>query len=55
MQGGTRDVVLYAITIDPHQKISMELSKRGWQEKKLSTHPAELPQPYPGARILTES
>ncbi len=26
MQGGTRDVVLYAITIDPHQKISMELS-----------------------------
>ena len=27
MQGGTRDVVLYAITIDPHQKISMELSE----------------------------
>jgi hydrogenase maturation protease len=26
MQGGSRDVVLYAITIDPHQKISMELS-----------------------------
>ena len=26
MQGGTRDVVLYAITIDPHQSISMELS-----------------------------
>ncbi len=29
MQGGSRDVVLYAITIDPHQKISMELSDRG--------------------------
>ena len=29
MQGGTRDVVLYAITIDPHQKISMELSEMG--------------------------
>ena len=29
MQGGSRDVVLYAITIDPHQKISMELSEPG--------------------------
>lgn len=29
MQGGTRDVVLYAITIDPHQKISTELSEAG--------------------------
>ena len=27
MQGGNRDVVLYAITIDPHQTISMELSE----------------------------
>jgi hydrogenase maturation protease len=26
MQGGKRDVTLYAITIDPHQAISMELS-----------------------------
>jgi len=26
MQGGNRDVILYAITIDPHQTISMELS-----------------------------
>ena len=26
MQGGTRDVVLYAITIDPHQPIRMSLS-----------------------------
>jgi hydrogenase maturation protease len=26
MQGGTRDVVLYAITIDPQQPIAMELS-----------------------------
>jgi hydrogenase maturation protease len=29
MQGGSRDVVLYAITIDPHQSISMELSETG--------------------------
>lgn len=27
MQGGARDVILYAITIDPHQSISMELSE----------------------------
>ncbi len=27
MQGGTRDVVLYAITIDPRQPISMDLSE----------------------------
>jgi hydrogenase maturation protease len=27
MQGGNRDVVLYAITIDPRQPISMELSE----------------------------
>jgi len=26
IQGGNRDVILYAITIDPHQSISMELS-----------------------------
>jgi len=26
MQGGNRDVILYAISIDPDQKISMELS-----------------------------
>lgn len=31
MQNGTRDVILYAITIDPHQKISMELSEAGRQ------------------------
>jgi hydrogenase maturation protease len=29
MQGGNRDVVLYAITIDPHQSISMELTPAG--------------------------
>jgi hydrogenase maturation protease len=29
MQGGNRDVVLYAISIDPHQSISMELSETG--------------------------
>jgi len=27
IQGGTREVVLYAIAIDPHQPISMELSQ----------------------------
>lgn len=27
MQGGTRDVILYAITIDPRQPISLELSR----------------------------
>jgi hydrogenase maturation protease len=26
MGGGTRDVILYSITIDPHQRLSMELS-----------------------------
>ena len=26
IQGGSRDVILYAITIDPHQSISMDLS-----------------------------
>ena len=26
MQGGTREVILYAVAIDPHQPISMELS-----------------------------
>lgn len=29
MQTGQRDVILYAITIDPHQPISMELSPAG--------------------------
>jgi hydrogenase maturation protease len=29
MQGGSREVVLYAITIDPHQPISMSLSAEG--------------------------
>jgi hydrogenase maturation protease len=29
MQGGSRDVILYTITIDPHQSISMELSEAG--------------------------
>ena len=29
MQGGRRDVILYAITIDPRQPISMELSDAG--------------------------
>lgn len=29
MQGGDREIVLYAITIDPHQPISMSLSEQG--------------------------
>jgi hydrogenase maturation protease len=29
MQGGSRDVVLYAISIDPHQPISMDMSPTG--------------------------
>jgi hydrogenase maturation protease len=29
MQGQTRDIALYAITIDPHQPISMDLSPQG--------------------------
>jgi len=43
MQGGSREVVLYAITIDPHQTISMELSETG---KKAAEEAA--------ARILAE-
>jgi Ni,Fe-hydrogenase maturation factor len=27
MQGGNRDVILYAITIDPRQPIAMDLSE----------------------------
>lgn len=33
MQGGTRDVTLYAITIDPRQPISMELSEECQQAR----------------------
>lgn len=43
MQGGTRDVILYAITIDPRQSISMELSPAG---KKAATEAVD--------RILAE-
>jgi hydrogenase maturation protease len=43
MQGGDRDVVLYAITIDPHQSISMDLSEAG---KKAAEEAA--------ARVLAE-
>lgn len=43
MQGGTRDVILYAITIDPRQPISMELSPAA---KKAATEAA--------SRILSE-
>ena len=43
MQGGTRDVILYAITIDPRQPISLELSPAG---KRAATEAA--------GRILAE-
>lgn len=43
MQGGNRDVILYAITIDPHQSISMEMSEAG---KRAATEAVE--------RILAE-
>jgi hydrogenase maturation protease len=43
MQGGSRDVTLYAITIDPRQPISMELSPAG---KRAATEAVE--------RILAE-
>ena len=39
MQGGTRDVILYAITIDPRQPISLELSPAG---KKAASQAATL-------------
>ena len=44
MQGGNRDVILYAITIDPHQKISMDLSASGRkaQEEAVARILAEL-------------
>ena len=47
MQGGTRDVVLYAITIDPLQTISMELSEAGQKaaEEAVGRILAELTQP----------
>lgn len=34
MQGGSRDVILYAITIDPRQSISMDLSPQGAKAKE---------------------
>jgi hydrogenase maturation protease len=43
IQGGHRDVILYAITIDPRQPISMELSPAG---KRAATEAVE--------RVLTE-
>jgi len=34
MRGGNREVILYAITIDPHQSISMDLSEKCKQAAK---------------------
>ena len=34
MRGGNREVILYAITIDPHQTISMDLSEKCKQAAK---------------------
>ena len=49
MQGGARDVVLYAITIDPRQKISMELSEpcKKAAEEVVARLLAELSSPIP--------
>jgi hydrogenase maturation protease len=38
MQGGDRDVVLYAITIDPHQPIRMSLSELGAQASEVAVY-----------------
>jgi hydrogenase maturation protease len=38
MQGGTREVILYAITIDPQQPISLELSAIGACAAKCALH-----------------
>lgn len=38
MGGGTRDVTLYAITIDPHQSISMDLSSTVAGAAKVAVH-----------------
>ena len=38
MQGGKREVVLYAITIDPRQPISMELSEHGAQAAQVAVN-----------------
>ena len=38
MGGGARDVILYAITIDPHQPISMDLSLEIHAAAKVAEH-----------------
>ncbi len=38
MQSGERNVALYAITIDPHQPISMSLSDVGTQAARVAVH-----------------
>jgi hydrogenase maturation protease len=38
MQGGVREVVLYAITIDPRQPISLELSPMGQLAAQVAVH-----------------
>jgi Ni,Fe-hydrogenase maturation factor len=38
MQGGTREVVLYAIAIDPKQPISMELSPDCARAAQVAVH-----------------
>ena len=51
MQGGTREVVLYAIAIDPRQSISMELSAECARAAETATYEilAELKTAAPGA------
>jgi Ni,Fe-hydrogenase maturation factor len=36
IQGGTHEIVLYAITIDPHQPIRMSLSEEGEKHAALA-------------------
>jgi hydrogenase maturation protease len=38
MQGGQREVILYAITIDPHQPISLDLSPIGQLAAQVAVH-----------------
>jgi len=42
MQKGQREVVLYTVTIDPHQAISMDLSDTGKSAAKVAAHQIEM-------------
>lgn len=38
MQGGNREIILYAITIDPHQPISLTLSEQGAKAARVAEY-----------------